>query len=78
MKPSTATTYDEFRAEYREWVRLARARLSMTQAQFATMLGVSTRSVQDWEHGVRLPGPKHRWKLERIMAVLESNGEAAA
>lgn len=33
----------------------ARARSGMTQAQFATMMGVSKRTLQDWEQGRRKP-----------------------
>jgi putative transcriptional regulator len=35
-----------------------RARLHLTQAEFAHLLGVSTRAVEAWEQGQRIPrGP---------------------
>lgn len=33
----------------------ARARMGMTQAEFAVLLGVSPRTLQDWEQGRRQP-----------------------
>ena len=33
----------------------ARARMAMTQSEFALLLGVSARTLQDWEQGRREP-----------------------
>jgi len=33
----------------------ARATIGLTQAEFANLLGVSTRTLQDWEQGRRKP-----------------------
>lgn len=33
----------------------ARAKLHLTQAEFATMLGISRRTVENWEQGHRAP-----------------------
>lgn len=33
----------------------ARATVGLTQAEFASLLGVSTRTLQDWEQGRRQP-----------------------
>lgn len=34
---------------------LARARVGLSQSEFAALLGVSTRTLQDWEQGRREP-----------------------
>lgn len=39
-------------------VRKTRERLSLSQSAFAALMGVSTRTLQDWEQGRRKPsGP---------------------
>lgn len=43
-----------FHVEVSEAAR-ARARLELSQAEFAAMLGVSVRTLQDWEQGRREP-----------------------
>lgn len=51
-------------------IRTARDRASLSQAELAQMIGVSARTVQNWEAG-SIPQPKHR------RAVLEFIKEAA-
>jgi putative transcriptional regulator len=46
----------------------ARQRLSLSQAQFAGMLGVSVRTFQDWEQGRREPSGAARTLL-KIAAI---------
>lgn len=36
-------------------VALARRKVGMSQSEFAKLLGVSVRTLQDWEQGRRLP-----------------------
>jgi putative transcriptional regulator len=48
-----------------------RARLNLSQAAFAGMLGVSLRTVQDWEQNRRKPsGP-----AEALLRIAEQNPE---
>lgn len=46
----------------------ARQRLGLSQSQFANLLGVSVRTVQDWEQGRREPSGAAR-ALLRVAAV---------
>jgi len=41
----------------------ARQRVGLSQAEFATLLGVSTRTLQDWEQGRRSPSGAARTLL---------------
>lgn len=49
-------------------IKEARQRLGMTQAAFADALGVSLRTVEDWEGGRRRPAPFLRLALELLEA----------
>ena len=44
-----------FQAEPRSTILRARLKSGFTQAQFATLLGVSTRTLQQWKQGRREP-----------------------
>jgi transcriptional regulator with XRE-family HTH domain len=58
-----------------ERIRLAREAASITQVELAAQLGVSPRTVQNWETSDRMPQPKHR---RAIAAFLEEVEGAAA
>jgi putative transcriptional regulator len=49
-------------------IAAARAGTGLSQAQFAALLGVSARTLQDWEHGRREPSGAARTLL-RIAAI---------
>lgn len=51
-------------------IRLTRKRLGLTQEDLAKRLGVSTRTVQNWEQGGAIPATSQR-ALERLLAGLE-------
>ena len=53
-------------------VKKTRKRLDMSQAEFATMIGVSPRTLQNWEQGRRTPdGP-----AQALLRVTARNPEA--
>ena len=49
-----------------------RKKLKLSQSAFASLIGVSVRTVQDWEHGRRTPkGPG-----KSLLRIAEQNPEA--
>ena len=53
-------------------IKKTRERLHMSQAEFATMIGVSARTLQNWEQGRRTPeGP-----AQALLRVAAKNPEA--
>ena len=57
-------------------IRMVRERLDVSQSEFAVMIGVSTRTLQNWEQGRRQPeGPAKallRIAAKNPSAVLEA------
>lgn len=45
-------------------IRSARDRDRLTQVEAAKLLGVSLRTLQEWEAGRAFPQPRHRRKLD--------------
>ena len=60
-------TDEEFKRDYTPRIREARLRMNLTQTELAELLGVSMRSVQEWERGNALPRPRQRRRLARIL-----------
>ena len=46
----------------------ARHKLGMTQAQLGKEIGVSERTIQNWEYGVTTPGPSKVKAIEALLA----------
>ena len=63
------------RVNFAETLRAARDRQHLSQAELAEQLGVSTRTVQNWEAGT-WPRPSHRRMLVEFLA--EPEPEVAA
>lgn len=55
-------------------LRRARDRASLSQAELADKLGVSTRTIQGWEGNTAFPQPKQR----RVAVAFIAEMEAAA
>ena len=57
-------------------IKMVREKLQVTQREFATMIGVSTRTLQNWEQGRRKPeGPANallKVATKNPKAVLEA------
>ncbi len=57
-------------------IRKARSKLKLSQAQFAKMLNISMRTVQDWEQGRRSPAGAAnsllKIAIKRPDAIMES------
>ena len=53
-------------------IKAIRARLALSQSEFALMIGVSTATLQNWEQGRRTPeGP-----ARALLRVVQKNPEA--
>ncbi|QSR36641.1 hypothetical protein CFI10_16960 [Marinobacterium iners] len=50
---------------------------AMTQMEMAGALGISQRTLQDWERGRRQPQGPGKALLERVREVLETDGTAS-
>ena len=55
-----------------EQIRAARKEAGLTQVELAEKLGVSLRTIENWEAGVRQPRYKHGNILERILSFKKS------
>lgn len=66
-----------FRVEVTEATE-ARLKLDMSQAEFAGMLGVSVRTLQDWEQGRRQPSGAARALLKVTVAAPDTVRKALA
>jgi DNA-binding transcriptional regulator YiaG len=58
-------------------IRSLRTRLSVTQTDFADLMGVRTATISEWENGHREPSPMARRLLDRINAstkIFGTNG----
>lgn len=53
-------------------IKARRIELHLSQIEAAALLGISERTLQNWESGTTFPWPKHRRALERFLS-----GEAA-
>lgn len=49
-------------------IKQARTQLGMTQAEFGEKLGVSERTIQNWEYGVTAPIPAKVKAIEALLA----------
>jgi DNA-binding transcriptional regulator YiaG len=55
-----------------EQIRVARERADLTQVELAAVLGVSPRTVQNWErNGDSVPRPKHRRAIANFLRSLD-------
>lgn len=52
-------------------IRARRVALNLTQKEAAERLGVTDRTIQNWEAGVAFPRPKHRKALDEFLAADE-------
>jgi DNA-binding transcriptional regulator YiaG len=60
----------EFRVKFGLTIREARDALNLTQAELADEIGVSSRTVQNWEAG-KVPRPKQRRALLAFFEGME-------
>ncbi len=56
-----------------EAIRALRARLGLTQLQFAIRVGCDPITVSRWENGKRQPQGLYAWELRRLMEQSDDN-----
>jgi transcriptional regulator with XRE-family HTH domain len=56
-----------FTEELGKRVKARRVSLHLSQREAAQQLGISERTLQNWEAGTTIPWPKHRRLLERFL-----------
>ena len=54
----------------------ARDEIGFTQAELADVVGVTTRTIQNWEAGVSAPKPPQVKAIERLLHILPPPAEA--
>ena len=59
-------------------VRQAREELGFSQAELAETVGVTTRTVQNWEAGISSPKPPQVKHIERLLKILPPTSENKA
>lgn len=57
-------------------VRQAREKLGFSQAELAEAVGVTTRTIQNWEAGISSPKPPQVKAIERLLKILPPPTEA--
>ena len=57
-------------------IRQARDEIGFSQAELADAVGVSTRTIQNWEAGVSAPKPQQAKAIERMLRILPPPAEA--
>lgn len=56
-------------------VKQAREGIGFSQAELADAVGVTTRTIQNWEAGVSSPRPKQVEAIERLLKILPPPAE---
>ena len=51
-------------------VKQAREKLGFKQAELAQAIGVTTRTIQNWEAGISAPKPPQAKAIERLLRIL--------
>jgi putative transcriptional regulator len=59
-----------------EQIKKTRARLNLTQEEFADRVGVSVKTVQSWEQGIRNPGVLARAMIGALLLEVKQNAHA--
>ena len=57
-------------------VKQAREEIGFSQAELAEAVGVTTRTIQNWESGASSPKPPQVKAIERLLKILPPTAEA--
>lgn len=59
-------------------VKQAREEIGFSQAELAEAVGVTTRTIQNWEAGISSPKPPQVKAIERLLKILPTPAEVQA
>ena len=61
---------DKSKKDVAKMIRELRAKLGLTQEQFAAKVGVTFSTVNRWESGRSTPSPLAMWRIEELLEKL--------
>jgi transcriptional regulator with XRE-family HTH domain len=64
----------ELTEELGKRIKAHRVQINLSQREAAEQLGVSLRTLQNWEAGGTFPWPKHRRALQRFLTAPQADG----
>lgn len=72
------STNDPLMRAWSDRIRATRTRLGLSQPDLGRRIGVTKKTVSEWERGIRFPSAESRRRLMRLFVDEEEEGEEDA